>query len=172
MLRRTWGIRDCSMDTLLRLIGIKWMRTTNRPHVPEDGFTMIELLLAMVILGIGIFSIAALQAGDMVHNNASKRQAEGYTWAMAHVEWLKTLPYSDPLLSVQGSVNAAGDGHVHTGGGNDWNLPANTPYTIEWDVTAHPDFPSTTDAKLITVFVRWNNRDVAQVEFTKIETAY
>lgn len=160
------------MDTLLRDVANKRAMKRTVPLGPEGGFTLIELLMAMVILGIGIFSIAALQAGNMVHNNASKRQAEGYTWAMAHVEWLKTLSFSDSLLSVQGSVNSTGDGHVHTGTGNDWNLPANIPYTFEWDVTAHPDFPSTNDARLVNVFVRWNNRAVAQVEFTKIRSAF
>lgn len=160
------------MDTLLRTVTQQQANTRILALQSQRGFTLIELLMAMVILGIGIFSIVALQTGDMMHNNASKRQAEGYTWAMAHVEWLKSLSYSDPLLTVQGSVNTAGDGHVHTGAGNDWNLPANTPYTFEWDVTAHPDFPSANDARLVTVFVRWNNRAVAQVEFTKIRVAF
>lgn len=140
--------------------------------VQEKGITLIEVLMAMVILGVGIFAIVALQTRDMAYNNASKRQAEGYTWAMAHVEWLKTVPYTDVLLNVQGSPNTVGDGHTHGAGANDWALPANTPYTFEWDVTAHPDFPSTNDAKLVTIFVRWNNAVVAQVEFTKTKSVY
>jgi prepilin-type N-terminal cleavage/methylation domain-containing protein len=134
----------------------------------EKGFTLIEVLMAMVILGIGIFAIVALQTRDMAFNNTSKHQAEGYTWAMAHVEWLKSLPFTDPSLTVQGSVNVVGDGHVASLG----IAPAGTPYTFEWDVTAHPDFPSTNDARLVTVFVRWSNQTVAQVEFTKIKLVY
>ena len=134
----------------------------------EKGFTLIEVLMAMVILGIGIFAIVALQTRDMGFNNTSKHQAEGYSWAMAHVEWMKSLPFTDPSLTVQGSVNVVGDGHVAGLG----IAPAGTPYTFEWDVTAHPDFPSTNDAKLVTVFVRWSNQTVAQVEFTKIKLVY
>jgi type II secretory pathway pseudopilin PulG len=152
----------------------KHIRQFSEKLVQQEGITLIEVLMAMVILGVGIFAIVALQTRDMAYNNASKRQAEGYSWAMAHVEWLKTVPYTDALLNVQGSPNVAGDGHTHSGGANDWALPANTPYTFEWDVTAHPDFPDPDDdgAKLVTIFVRWNNAVVAQVEFTKTKSVY
>lgn len=130
----------------------------------ERGFTLIEVMIALVILGVGIMAIVALQVKDMSYNAGSKRQSEGYNWAMDRVERLQNLPFADPFLNVKGSSPAiVGDGHLDTdpnqsGAGDDV-------YSVEWDVRNNPNVPNT---KIVNVFVRRNNEEVARLDFTKI----
>ncbi len=126
--------------------------------ISQQGFTLIEVLIAMVILGIGIMSITALQVDSVGRNSGSKRQSQSYTWAMDQVERLLSLPYTDADLTVQGNPATIGDGHT----------VARAPYTVEWDVTDNG--AQVTNSRLVNVFVRWNGREEARVDFTRVAT--
>ena len=132
----------------------------------EGGFTLIEVLMAMVILGIGLFSIAALQVHNMNYNSSSKKQTEGYTWAMDQVENILSYSYVDSNLNIQGSPTTVGDGHLTIQG----------PYTVEWDVqdngTGAGGLGNIDNSKRIHVSVRWNNRQVAQVDYTRVQASF
>ncbi len=126
----------------------------------QQGFTLIEVLMAMVILGIGLFAIAALQVNNMNYNTGSKKQTEGYTWAMDQVEKILSYSYNDSNLNFQGNPNTVGDGHIVTRG----------PYTVEYDVQDNSlDIKNT---KRVHVSVRWNNKEVAQVDYTRIQASF
>jgi prepilin-type N-terminal cleavage/methylation domain-containing protein len=128
-------------------------------HLSQDGFTLIEVLMAMVILGVGIMSFVALQTSDVTRNTNSKKQSQGYVWAMDQIERLLGLDYTDADLNLLGSSAVVGDGHT----------VARVPYTVEWDVinnTANVD-----NSKQVNVFVRWNGREVARVDFTRVQTS-
>lgn len=132
----------------------------------QAGFTIIELMMAMVILGIGIMSIVALQTSNVVQNNSAKRQSEGYTWAMDLIEDLHNLPYTDADLDDQGDpINVIdGDGHIATQG----------PYTVEWDVEDNGTggLGNLDNSKRIRVSVRWNGQEVANVNFVRTQTSF
>ncbi len=146
----------------------------------QDGFTLIEIMFAMVILGIGIFAIVALQTSNMGFNSSSKRQTEGYTWAMDKIERLLVAPYTVPVnkkfpqagdFAAQGNPNTPNDGHVPIAG--DAALMA--PYTLEWDVEdcdGNNNTPTIPNASKVTVFLRWNGRDVANVNFIRIQASF
>jgi type IV pilus modification protein PilV len=113
----------------------------------QRGFTLIEVLMAMVILGVGIMSIVALVTRDITYNNSSRRQTQGYTWAMERVEHLRSIPYADVV------TDTATQG----------------PYSVQWTVT---DNSANVDGtKLVDVVVQWNGRDVANLTFTRSEVA-
>jgi len=126
----------------------------------QQGFTLVEVMMALVILGIGIFAIVGLQTRNMSYNSGSKKQTEGYTWAMDQVETLLALPYTDANLLPNG-----GDPAVV----NDGNTVVQGPYTVEWDVNNHP---AINNSRIINVRVRWNNKEVAQVDYTRITSSF
>lgn len=135
----------------------------------QQGFTLIEVLMAMVILGIGLFAIAALQVSNMNYNTGSKKQTEGYTWAMDQVEKILSYSYNDSNLNFQGNPNTVGDGHTITQG----------PYTVEWDVQNNgittgpaPRLGNIDNSKRIHVSVRWKNKQVAQVDYTRVQASF
>lgn len=140
----------------------------------EHGFTLIELLVAMVILGIGIMSFVALQATDMSFNTSSKTQSRGYTLAMDEVERLMAVKYSDPPLTVQAANCAAPSDANHCIDALDARYrtpaePLGVPYRVQWDVIDNTaNIPG---SKQVNVFVRWNGREVARVDFTRVQSS-
>ena len=139
------------------------------PQKSQAGFTLIEVVVAMVILGIGILAIAGLQTRNVNYNTGSKKQTEGYTWAMDQIENLLALSYTDADLAFQGDTVAVvvGDGHSVTQG----------PYTVEWDVddngTGAGGLGVLDNSKRVHVSVRWNNtQEVAQLDFTRVQSSF
>lgn len=139
-----------------------------KSHKNQEGFTLIELMIALVILGIGIFAMVALQTRTTTFNNGSKKQSEGYTWAMDQIETLYTVAYDDDgaagLLRIQGDPAVIGDGITLAQG----------PYTVEWDVENNGagGLNNIDNSKRIHVSVRWNTNEVAQVDFTRVESSF
>ena len=69
----------------------------------EEGFGLIELLIAMVILNVGILAlVAAFQAGATALKRAS-RVSNASTVAEAQMELYRALPYNQLILD-SGSV--------------------------------------------------------------------
>ena len=141
----------------------------NRRTGHNEGFTLVEVLMAMVILGIGILAIVGLQVKNMTYNNSSKKQSEGYTWAMDQVESLLNRSYDDSSLSIQGNPNTVGDGHIVSQG----------PYTVEWDVQNNgittgsaPRLGNIDNTKRVHVSVRWKNKQVAQLDYTRAQASF
>ena len=136
----------------------------NRKSRGQQGFTLIEVMMAMVILGIGIFAIVGLQTRNMGHNSNSKKQTEGYTWAMDQVEALLALGYADANLQPQGDPAVVGDGHTVAQG----------PYVVEWDVQNNGTggLGNLDNSKRVYVSVRWNAREVAKVDFTRVQNSF
>jgi len=139
---------------------MKIKKTMRTMMFTVDGFTLIEVMIAMVILGIGILAVVGLQTRNMSYNSSSKRQTEAYTWAMDQVERLLALPYTSADLSVQGSPTVVGDGHTIN----------RAPYTIEWDVADNS--ANIQNSKIVNVFVRWNGREVSRVDFTRVQSSF
>jgi len=121
------------------------------PIRSQHGFTLIELMMAMVILGIGIISIVALQTQDMAYNNSSRRQTQSSTWAMDRIEQLRSVPYTDAQLTV-------GD-HTENQG----------PYKVNWKVTNNA--ANVADTKKIVMTIQWNGRDISTTTFIRTESA-
>jgi len=66
----------------------------------QKGFTLIELIIAIVVLGFLIAGTMALLAGLFVSAAFIKKQAIAMTLATDQMEYLKSLPYDN--LAVQG----------------------------------------------------------------------
>lgn len=103
----------------------------------EKGLTLIEILLAIIILSIGLLAVAALQTGSAKGNTTSSRSTQGLTYAVTQLETLMDLPWDDPDL-VQGT-----HGPVSQNG-----------YTITWNVTDNGVINNT---KTITLTVTWRS---------------
>ena len=120
----------------------------------DRGFTVIEALLAMALLGIGLMSIMTLQVSNSNYNSSSRRQTEGYTLAISQVEQLIVADYdTDADLRV-------GAGHSVVQG----------PYTVEWNVADNS--AAVADTRLVSVSVRHNRRQIAQVDYMRVRETY
>ncbi|CAK8712443.1 hypothetical protein KKHLCK_01460 [Candidatus Electrothrix laxa] len=74
------------------------MRTEN--ILRQDGFTLIETMMAMVVFTIGILGLFGMQSSAIKENLLANSITNGSTWAMDRVEQLLNLRYDDSLLDI------------------------------------------------------------------------
>jgi type IV pilus assembly protein PilV len=63
----------------------------------EDGFTLIEIMITLVILSIGLVALAGLQVSAIKGNTFSKRMTTAVSIANQKLEQLKDTAYANVL---------------------------------------------------------------------------
>ena len=90
------------------------IRPMRRRH--DRGFSLVEAMVASVVMLIGLLGLAGLQVTGMRANNLGKRMAQASLLAQDLVENMKVWQYADARLSPQGGATPA-----HTGLYSDTN---------------------------------------------------
>jgi type IV pilus assembly protein PilV len=105
-----------------------FMQTTStlktRIQIPKSnsaGFTMIEVLMALVIFSIGILAVFAMQISAINQNAAARMQSEATGLAVHTMERLISAPYDHDDLDADENDNP----HQQTIGA----------YRVQWNVT-------------------------------------
>jgi type IV pilus assembly protein PilV len=115
--------------------------------IKENGFTLIEVLIALTIFAVGMLSVAAMQNSAIKMNSTADKLTHLATWGMDKIEELSALPYFDP------SLDSAGDPHQEVSGD----------YTITWTVI---DDNPMTNIKNVTVTVTGRGKRI-DISFLK-----
>lgn len=84
------------------------MEQSKKIVLPEHGFTLIEVLAAMVILGIGLLGCWSMQDASIKGNSRANNLLLASTWCSSELERISGLPYDDTLLD-----DSDGDGSGH-----------------------------------------------------------
>jgi len=111
----------------------------------EKGFTLLEVLFAIVILTFGLLAVASMQSAAIRGNLSASGLTQGTTWAQDRLEKLMALVYT------HADLDPAGNPHEEA------NPPAG--YTIAWNVTADNPVSNT---KRIAVTVTWQDKGVTK----------
>jgi len=97
----------------------------------EDGFTLIEVLIALTIFAVGLLAVAAMQNSAVLMNSNAGKLTNLSTWGMDKIEELSSLPYDNPWLEMAGNPPGGNDSN-----GNTHSLPVGDgDYTVSWTVT-------------------------------------
>ena len=120
----------------------------------EQGFTLIEIMIALVIFSIGLLGIAIMQINAINGNASARMSTEAATHAQDQIERLLGLPYTHADLSD--GVHAATP------------LPGNI-YDVGWVVDEGNPFAN---AKTVTLTVTkmtatLNRAKNVQIQFVK-----
>ena len=143
-----------------------------RISTDEQGFTLIEILIAITVFAIGILAVGKMQITAIQGNSRANHLTEAATIAQSKIEELISLNYNDPLLAdgdLDGTNQDSNDDGIDDGG-NDFGLNDNTvgnadgseqyqagnlQYNIFWNIA--PDEP-TADTKIVRVIVTWRSQ--------------
>ena len=115
------------------------MKETFKKEKREKGVTLLEVMIAIVILTFGILAVATMQSTAIQGNLLGYRYTEAANLAQDRLEHLLTLPYTDTLWNE----------------GSGQSDPLTTPagYTITYDVTNLDIEGGTDNAKSLRVSV-------------------
>jgi type IV pilus assembly protein PilV len=116
-------------------------------RIKEDGFTLIEVLIALTIFAIGLLAVAAMQVSAVKVNSTAGKLTNLSTLGMDKVEELSALPYTDAELTA----------------GNHTDPVTPDGYSVSWDVVVDNPVTST---KNVTVTITGRGK-TAVVGFLK-----
>ena len=148
-----------------------------RKHDPKtdkkhQGFTLIEVLIAMAVFAIGILAIFSMQVTSISSNALARGLTENYTGAMDKVEELLALQYNDPSGQLNvGTHNEpqATDGIDNNGDGVA-DEPGETGYiNLSWQVWENTIWDQNIKSVRVTVssMVSGRSQRVINIDFFK-----
>ncbi|MDK9709052.1 MAG: prepilin-type N-terminal cleavage/methylation domain-containing protein [Desulforhopalus sp.] len=136
----------------------------------EQGFTLIETIVAIFILTVGIFALYSMQTTSIRYNAFSSAMTTSSTWASDRIEELLALDYDDPLLRDDDDATdlaplAAANGDAglnHTDGAGESPdgrvVSPDQRYTVFWNIASrispNPNDPTVSTVKAIRVIVK------------------
>lgn len=128
--------------------------TMKRIVTRENGFTLVEILIALAILAIGLLALAEMQISAIKGNAFSGTTTDATTLAQDRLEQLMALTYSG-LTTDANLVDTDADGDA---GLNDAAAAtadfsqSQGDYTVYWNVS---DGSVITNTKTLCVIVAW-----------------
>jgi type IV pilus assembly protein PilV len=118
----------------------------------QGGFSLIEVLIAVVFLAIGVLAMAGLQVTSVRGNYFSNNLMQATYVAQDRLEFLKNLPFNSPQLDA----NNHNDGNTTVSG-----VVFNRSYTIVDNVNGY---------KRITYVVTWNDGVGHNITFSTVRS--
>ncbi|MBW1931980.1 MAG: prepilin-type N-terminal cleavage/methylation domain-containing protein, partial [Deltaproteobacteria bacterium] len=147
----------------------------------ENGFSIIEILIAVTVFAIGILAVSKMQVMAIKTNHFANCLTDATTLAQDRMEELMGFPYTDSLNfdndgdgTNQDLDNDGVDDNGNNFGLDDANMTTadhgdtiNSRYNIFWNIaTDHP----INNTKTIKVNINWTDRGIKKtVSITSIK---
>ena len=119
----------------------------HRPFAGNQGFSFMEVVIALAIFSIGIVGLYGIQTMTVTQNFTSSRVTTGSTWAAGKIEDLLTLQYDDVV-----------DGNATSPDGV---------YTLAWTVATHSPLPNTKTISMVVTTVRTGVGSRVEMDYIK-----
>ena len=133
----------------------------------ESGFTIVEVMIAIVVLVVGLLGVAAMQTKALQANVFAGRVTEGCAVGEAWMEWLMKQPYDRVAALDADSADTAAtalavpcDSATAVSSFQTWGLgtfteeqlpnPRNAGSTMTWRITANYPIENTTTVEINT----------------------
>ena len=88
----------------------------------EQGFTLLEIFIAMAIFTFGLLAVAGMHLNSINGNASARMHTEGYTLAMDQIEWMSALAFDDDNLDPGTQERDADNYRIK------WTVRDDTPY--------------------------------------------
>ncbi len=156
--------------------------TASRNQSNDEGFSLIEVMVAIMILMVGLLSLAQMMIVATNSNNLSGRMTSCSALAKEQLERLKASPfYTNPAALVRNPILAAGGDTMNTVGGYSQVYDEEGIATagagmfeVRWQIT---DIPTALPLDMVRINVRClaTNADqfniIGEARFTTFRTA-
>ncbi|MCH8156647.1 MAG: prepilin-type N-terminal cleavage/methylation domain-containing protein [Nitrospinae bacterium] len=136
-------------------------KISGRPVRNEDGFTLIEVLVAVAVIVLGLVMFAVVSGNIMKQNASMSKESIATTLAQDKVESIKNIGLTYDLTSANGFANPVYSGTVWSASSDevidaegDATGENDAIYTRTWTITANATGAYLTD---IYVDVTWTN---------------
>jgi prepilin-type N-terminal cleavage/methylation domain-containing protein len=132
------------------------MQTTrDRRRRGQQGLSLIEVLVAMSVLGVGLLAMLAMQLHAMRGGQAGRHVTDAAQVAQDRMEIFQRIDWDDAALADTGGWVLGGDVQTRAvQGGAAGNVPMN--YNVDWRITDDPVNPK---LRLVDVRVTWYELD-------------
>jgi type IV pilus assembly protein PilV len=104
------------------------------------GFSLIEILIAIVILSISLLALAALMVTTTQNNSFGAHMSEATTFAQDMLERLRVSPWANVM---SGADQVTGSTGIN--------------YDRNWVVSPNPITPNDT-LRTVTITINWNDK--------------
>lgn len=128
------------------------MESSMRTLKKEEGFTLIEVLIALTIFAVGLLAVAAMQTTSIRVNSSAGKMTTRITFAQDQMEKFLNMPYTSDWLDPAGNPPGFDlSGNTHT-------LAQNADgYVVSWRVT---DNSPITNRKTIVISVAGKGKTI------------
>ena len=122
----------------------------------DQGFTLIEVLMALAIFSIGILAVGSMQLKSTGGSTNARILTEASIWAQDRVETLMSCSYTDPNLDL--GNEDSGTEHTATAGS----------YDIMWEVWDNSS-GAAPDTKIIRVTATGRGNKSSTITFVRAQ---
>jgi Tfp pilus assembly protein PilV len=129
------------------------MNIMNANKRRQVGFTIIEALISLVIMGFGILSLAGMQTSLSRNTDVAKQRSEAVRLAQEKIEIFRSYTGIDATVVDQGITSTTALNWNVLDGGTD-TITTNAAYTRTWTLGGVSDDPM----RGLTVGVAWTDR--------------
>ncbi len=127
----------------------------------QDGFSLLEVMIASAILATGLLVIALAQVSALKMGSRSKHLTDAVYLAQEQIETFQALPATDVMFTTPTTDFDDPVGHILAGGDSEYGVGGWSPeaggdqavFTRRW--TVEPNTPAAGLTR-ITVEVRWS----------------
>jgi len=129
-----------------------------KPTRQENGFTLLEVMIAMIILLLGILSLYPAQISSIRGNARANNQTTASIFARNQIEQILSWKSSDPRLADSENVIIPGSANMADGSA------VFDKYTIYWDGTPRMDPVNTSQQVGIDLDIQavWNEDNLTK----------
>lgn len=126
-----------------------------------DGFSLLEVVIAMAILAFGLLTLALMQMQALTQASAGRHTAEGARVARSYLEQVHRIPWS----VLEGSTGAGWEDPAWAAADASYDTRVDSPaggtvnehtYNVQWQVTN-----VSTCLRDVQVRVAWQEEDVS-----------
>jgi len=133
----------------------------------DKGFSLLEVMIALVIFSIGIVALYGVQTQTIGQNYTASRITTASTWAAEKAEVLLSLTYKDLVDKDHDGVAGLADSTTATADGSETSPDG--VYTLLWNVAVNKPIHRTKTIRVIVTSQRAGTGRLVDMEYVKHE---